>query len=120
MVRLADLLGADDPEDIAQEAFARLLKRHDTLRDPDAALAYVRAIVCNLTRNRHRHLRVVRLRLGGKQYGAQTTAGWPGSGLRLWSFPVPASMLSSSGSRVMLGYDAAGRVVWQKNLLAAR
>jgi len=62
MVRLADLLGADDPEDIAQEAFARLLKRHDTLRDPDAAVAYVRAIVCNLTRNRHRHLRVVRLR----------------------------------------------------------
>ena len=62
MVRLADLLGADDPEDIAQEAFARLLKRHDTLRDPEAALGYVRAIVCNLTRNRHRHLRVVRLR----------------------------------------------------------
>lgn len=62
MVRLADLLGADDPEDIAQEAFARLIRRHDTLRDPDAALAYVRSIVCNLTRNRHRHLRVVRLR----------------------------------------------------------
>jgi RNA polymerase sigma-70 factor (sigma-E family) len=62
MVRLADLLGADDPEDIAQEAFARLINRHDTLRDRDAALAYVRAIVCNLTRNRHRHLRVARLR----------------------------------------------------------
>jgi RNA polymerase sigma-70 factor (sigma-E family) len=62
MVRLANLLGADDPEDIAQEAFARLIRRHDTLRDPDAALAYVRSIVCNLTRNRHRHLRVVRLR----------------------------------------------------------
>src|SRR5438034_2086905 len=62
MVRLADLLGADDPEDIAQEAFARLIRKHDTLRDQDAALAYVRAIVCNLTRNRHRHLRVVRLR----------------------------------------------------------
>ena len=62
MVRLADLLGADDPEDIAQEAFARLLRRYDSLRDPDAALAYVRASVCNLTRNRHRHLRVVRLR----------------------------------------------------------
>ena len=62
LVRLADLLGADDPEDIAQEAFARLIRKHDTLRDPDAALAYVRAIVCNLTRNRHRHLRVVRLR----------------------------------------------------------
>ena len=27
MVRLADLLGADDPEDIAQEAFARLIDR---------------------------------------------------------------------------------------------
>ena len=62
MVRLADLLGADDPEDIAQEAFARLIRKRDSLRNPDAALAYVRASVCNLTRNRHRHLRVVRLR----------------------------------------------------------
>jgi RNA polymerase sigma-70 factor (sigma-E family) len=62
MVRLAGLLGADDPEDIAQEAFARLIRKYDSLRDPDAALAYVRASVCNLTRNRHRHLRVVRLR----------------------------------------------------------
>ena len=35
MVRLADLLGADDPEDIAQEAFARLLRKYDSLRDPD-------------------------------------------------------------------------------------
>jgi RNA polymerase sigma-70 factor (sigma-E family) len=62
MVRLADLLGADDPEDIAQEAFARLIRKHGSLRNPDAALAYVRASVCNLTRNRRRHLRVVRLR----------------------------------------------------------
>ncbi len=62
MVRLANLLGADDPEDIAQEAFALLLRKHGSLRDPGAALAYVRASVCNLTRNRHRHLRVVRLR----------------------------------------------------------
>lgn len=62
MVRLADLLGADDPEDIAQEAFARLIRKYGSLRDPAAALAYVRASVCNLTRNRHRHLRVVRLR----------------------------------------------------------
>ena len=62
LVRLADLLGADDPEDIAQEAFARLIRKRDTLREPDAALAYVRAIVVNLTRNRHRHLRVARLR----------------------------------------------------------
>ncbi len=62
MVRLADLLGADDPEDIAQEAFAQLIRKHGSLRDPGAALAYVRASVCNLTRNRHRHLRVVRRR----------------------------------------------------------
>jgi RNA polymerase sigma-70 factor (sigma-E family) len=62
MVRLADLLGADDPEDIAQEAFAQLIRRQRSLRDPSAAVAYVRASVCNLVRNRHRHLRVARLR----------------------------------------------------------
>ena len=28
LVRLAGLLGADDPEDIAQEAFARLLRTY--------------------------------------------------------------------------------------------
>jgi RNA polymerase sigma factor (sigma-70 family) len=56
------LLGADDPEDIAQEAFARLLRSYGSLRDADAALAYVRATVCNLTRSRRRHLRIVRLR----------------------------------------------------------
>jgi hypothetical protein len=33
MVRLADLLGADDPEDIAQEAFARLIRNEHTLED---------------------------------------------------------------------------------------
>lgn len=60
MVRLAGLLGADDPEDIAQEAFTRLMNKRPPLED--AALPYLRAIVCNLTRNRHRHLRVVRLR----------------------------------------------------------
>jgi RNA polymerase sigma factor (sigma-70 family) len=62
LVRLADLLGADDPEDIAQEAFARLIRKQQALRDPGAALAYVRSTVCNLVRNRRRHLRVVRLR----------------------------------------------------------
>jgi RNA polymerase sigma-70 factor (sigma-E family) len=67
MVRLADLLGADDPEDIAQEAFARLIRKHGSLRNPGAALAYVRASVCNLTRNRRRHLRVVRLRTPAAQ-----------------------------------------------------
>jgi RNA polymerase sigma factor (sigma-70 family) len=62
LVRLAGLLGADDPEDIAQEAFARLLRRYGSLRDAGAALGYVRATVCNLTRNRRRHLRTARLR----------------------------------------------------------
>ena len=62
LVRLAGLLGADDPEDIAQEAFARLLRSYGSLRDAGAALAYVRATVCNLTRNRRRHLQVARLR----------------------------------------------------------
>jgi RNA polymerase sigma factor (sigma-70 family) len=62
MVRLADLLGADDPEDIAQEAFAQLIRKAGSLRDPAAAVAYVRASVCNLVRNRNRHLRVARLR----------------------------------------------------------
>ena len=42
LVRLAGLLGADDPEDIAQEAFARLLRSYGSLRDGSAALAYVR------------------------------------------------------------------------------
>src|ERR1700733_10838811 len=46
MVRLAGLLGADDPEDIAQEAFTRLMRRH--LDEPRAAVGYLRAIVVNL------------------------------------------------------------------------
>jgi hypothetical protein len=68
----------------------------------------------------HENVRRVALRLaGGKQYSAQTFAAWPGSGLRLWDFPLPASALSSPhASLIMRGYDAAGRVVWQKNLLA--
>lgn len=61
MVRLAGLLGADDAEDVAQEAFARLLDRYSGLHDPAAAIGYVRATVCNLTRNRRRHLAVARL-----------------------------------------------------------
>jgi DNA-directed RNA polymerase specialized sigma24 family protein len=39
LVRLADPLGADDPEDIGQKAFARLIQRQRALRDQDAALA---------------------------------------------------------------------------------
>jgi RNA polymerase sigma-70 factor (sigma-E family) len=60
MVRLAALLGADDPEDIAQEAFVRLDQRREKLREDDKAAAYLRTTVVNLTRSRLRHLRVVR------------------------------------------------------------
>jgi RNA polymerase sigma-70 factor (sigma-E family) len=60
MKRLAYLLGADDPENIAQEAFVRLHDRWATLADRDKALAYLRRTVVNLSRSRLRHLRVVR------------------------------------------------------------
>ncbi|HEX6359701.1 sigma-70 family RNA polymerase sigma factor [Actinophytocola sp.] len=60
MKRLAFLLGADDPENIAQEAFVRLHSRWPTLVDQDKALAYLRRTVVNLSRSRLRHLRVVR------------------------------------------------------------
>ncbi len=57
MKRLAYLLGADDPENIAQEAFVRLHDRWSTLAEP---VAYLRRTVVNLSRSRLRHLRVVR------------------------------------------------------------
>ena len=60
MTRLAAMLGADDPEDVAQEAFVRLHSRRRTLRDPHAAVGYLRATVVNLSRSRLRHLSVVR------------------------------------------------------------
>lgn len=60
MVRLAAMLGADDPEDVAQEAFVRLHGRTRALRDPHAAVGYLRTTVVNLTRSRQRHLSVVR------------------------------------------------------------
>jgi RNA polymerase sigma factor (sigma-70 family) len=60
MKRLAFLLGADDPENITQEAFVRLHGRWDTLAGEDKALPYLRRTVVNLSRSRLRHLRVVR------------------------------------------------------------
>jgi RNA polymerase sigma-70 factor (sigma-E family) len=60
MKRLAFLLGADDPENIAQEAFVRLHARWSSLADKDRATAYLRRTVVNLSRSRLRHLRVVR------------------------------------------------------------
>lgn len=69
LVRLAKLLGADDPEEIVQESFVRLHRKRRALRDPDAALAYLRSMVCNLTRNRMRHLRIARRR--HQQFGRE-------------------------------------------------
>jgi RNA polymerase sigma-70 factor (sigma-E family) len=60
MVALAGMLGADDPEDVAQEAFVRLHDRARALRDPGAAVGYLRTTVVNLSRSRLRHLGVVR------------------------------------------------------------
>lgn len=60
MVHLARLLGADDPENVAQEAFVRLESRTRRLRDQNASIAYVRATVVNLSRSRIRHLVVAR------------------------------------------------------------
>ena len=59
MVRLAALLGADDPENVAQEAFVRVHGAMPKLQDQDSVLAYLRRTVVNSTRSRHRHLRVV-------------------------------------------------------------
>lgn len=59
-VRLAALLGADDPENLAQEAFARLHTRIDRFRDTQDAVRYARRIVANLSRSRLRHLGVAR------------------------------------------------------------
>lgn len=53
LLRLAALL-LDDPsacEDVAQEAFIRVLGRLDRIRDPELTLAYLRRTVVNLSRS---------------------------------------------------------------------
>ncbi|MBV7699385.1 RNA polymerase sigma factor [Streptomyces sp. TRM70350] len=60
MLRLAVLLGADDPEDIVAEAYYQIYRKWNRLRDNQTAEAYLRSTVCNLTRMRLRHLQVVR------------------------------------------------------------
>lgn len=67
MIRLAGLLGADDPENLVQEAFLRLHDRWPRIRDSDSPVAYLRTIVVNLVRSRQRHLRVVRRHLPPKE-----------------------------------------------------
>ncbi|MBB1260630.1 sigma-70 family RNA polymerase sigma factor [Streptomyces alkaliterrae] len=58
--RLAVLLGADDPENVVAEAYYQLYRKWRRVRDTEAAEAYLRSTVCNLTRMRIRHLQVAR------------------------------------------------------------
>ena len=60
MLRLAVLLGADDPENVVAEAYYQIYRKWRRLKDTAAAEAYLRSTVCNLTRMRIRHLQVVR------------------------------------------------------------
>ncbi|GAA2483303.1 SigE family RNA polymerase sigma factor [Streptomyces longisporus] len=65
MLRLAVLLGADDPENVVAEAYYQIYRKWRRLREPGAAEAYLRSTVCNLTRMRIRHLQVVRKHVEG-------------------------------------------------------
>lgn len=64
-VRLAVLLVDDvaSAEDVVQDAFIALHRRAGALRDPDAAVAYLRASVVNLSRSVLRRRQVVRKHL---------------------------------------------------------
>jgi RNA polymerase sigma-70 factor (sigma-E family) len=65
LVRLAVLLVDDvaSAEDVVQDAFVALHRRADTLRNPDAALAYLRTSVLNLSRSVIRRRQVARKHL---------------------------------------------------------
>ena len=54
VVRLAWLLGADDPEDAAQEAFVRLYERLSGSSTVDDVPAYLNRTVVNLVGDGHR------------------------------------------------------------------
>jgi RNA polymerase sigma factor (sigma-70 family) len=60
MLRLATLLGADDPENIVAEAYYQLYRKWRKLRSPEAAKAYLQSVVCNLTRMHIRRLQTAR------------------------------------------------------------
>lgn len=65
LVRLAVLLVDDtaSAEDVVQDAFVALHRKSDNLNDPDAALAYVRTSVLNLSRSVIRRRQVARKHL---------------------------------------------------------
>ena len=90
MTRLAAMLGADDPEDVAQEAFVRLHRPHPhPARPARRRSATCGTTVVNLTRSRLRHLAVVRRHAAGPRrrrrqvpapsttpYAARATTSW--------------------------------------------
>lgn len=65
LVRFAVLLVDDtaSAEDVVQDAFVALHRRSESLRDPDAALAYLRSSVLNLSRSVIRRRQVARKHL---------------------------------------------------------
>jgi RNA polymerase sigma-70 factor (sigma-E family) len=76
MVRLAVLLVDDvaSAEDVAQDAFIALHRRSEALRDPNAALAYVRASVVNLSRSVIRRRQTARKHLRASEPEATPAA----------------------------------------------
>jgi RNA polymerase sigma-70 factor (sigma-E family) len=61
LVRLAALLGDDDPEDVVQESFCKLYAARSRLRgDERQVVAYLNRIVVNEVRSRHRRRQTVR------------------------------------------------------------
>jgi len=61
LVRLAALLGDDDPEDVVQESFCKLYAARGRLRAEDAeVVSYLNKIVVNEVRSRHRRRQVAR------------------------------------------------------------
>ena len=61
LVRLAGLLGDDDPEDVVQDSFCKLYAARGRLQGEDAkVVAYLNKIVVNEVRSRHRRRQVAR------------------------------------------------------------
>jgi RNA polymerase sigma factor (sigma-70 family) len=76
LVRLAALLGTDDPEDTVQEAFCRVFAARQRLSASDeAVIGYLRRAVVNLVRDRQRRKAVARR---DAHLVASATASLPG------------------------------------------
>jgi RNA polymerase sigma factor (sigma-70 family) len=73
VVRLAALLGAVDPEDVAQEAFCRLYAARARVRDPEV-VPYLNRIVVNEVRSRARRLSTA----AGKRHLLRSVETTPG------------------------------------------